>query len=189
SLTLLHTQIHGPVVTAIAVEAAKHVQHHIIPSIVSAVVQLGPLTEALRKDLEGKYPDILNAIHNGLFIALENGEKARLWAAENPDKTAMIIGGVILVVAPGLVTRPLLSLVGFAEGGVAAGSTAALAHSSIGNVAAGSIFATLQGAGAGGAGLAVVNGVVQGAGVMAVSGAVLSSVLEAKEGRKSQDKE
>jgi hypothetical protein len=44
-------------------------------------------------------------------------------------------------------------------------SAAAAAHSSIGNVASGSLFAALQSAGAGGAGAAVVNGVVQGIGV------------------------
>lgn len=38
------------------------------------------------------------------------------------------------------------------------GSLAAGAHSVIGNVAAGSVFATMQSAGAGGAGLAAVNG-------------------------------
>ncbi len=43
-------------------------------------------------------------------------------------------------------------------------SAAAAVHGSIGNVAAGSVFATLQSAGAGGAGAAVVTGVVQAAG-------------------------
>lgn len=38
------------------------------------------------------------------------------------------------------------------------GSLAAGAHSVVGNVAAGSVFATMQSAGAGGAGLAAVNG-------------------------------
>lgn len=47
------------------------------------------------------------------------------------------------------------------------GSLAATAQSVVGNVAAGSTFATLQSAGAGGAGLAVIDGVVQ-AGVLAV---------------------
>lgn len=43
------------------------------------------------------------------------------------------------------------------------GSAAAAAHSAIGNVATGSAFAILQSAGAGGAGIAAVNTVVQAA--------------------------
>lgn len=48
-------------------------------------------------------------------------------------------------------------------------------QSGIGNVAAGSGFAILQSAGAGGAGQAVVNGVVQGAGAaMTAAGVALA---------------
>jgi hypothetical protein len=51
------------------------------------------------------------------------------------------------------------------------GTIAATAQGTIGNVAAGSVFATLQSAGAGGAGLAAVNGAVQiGGGIMATIG-------------------
>ena len=51
------------------------------------------------------------------------------------------------------------------------GTVAAATQSSIGNVAAGGVFATLQSAGAGGAGLAAVNGVVQiGGGVITTIG-------------------
>ncbi len=60
-----------------------------------------------------------------------------------------------------------------------------MAHSSIGNVAAGSTFATFQSAGAGGAGTAVVNGAAQLAGTgIAAAGAgaryLLSKVAKAK---------
>jgi hypothetical protein len=48
---------------------------------------------------------------------------------------------------------------------LSAGSAAAAAQGGIGNVVLGSVFATLQSAGAGGVGAGVVNGVVQGAGV------------------------
>ena len=41
------------------------------------------------------------------------------------------------------------------------GSYATIAHSAIGNAVAGSLFSTLQSAGAGGYGLAAVNGAVQ----------------------------
>jgi hypothetical protein len=54
---------------------------------------------------------------------------------------------------------------------LSAGSAAAAAHSGIGNVVAGSVFSTLQSAGAGGVGAGVVNGVVQGAGVGAAAAA------------------
>jgi hypothetical protein len=51
------------------------------------------------------------------------------------------------------------------------GSIATVVQSGIGNVAAGSLFATCQSAGAGGAGLAVINGAVQvGGGVLTALG-------------------
>lgn len=55
-------------------------------------------------------------------------------------------------------------------------SIAATVQSSIGNVAAGSIFATLQSAGAGGVGAAVVSGAVQigGAGVAAAGAGIMA---------------
>ncbi|KAI4596567.1 hypothetical protein KJ359_005323 [Pestalotiopsis sp. 9143b] len=59
------------------------------------------------------------------------------------------------------VVAPALSAVGFTPAGIAAGSIAAGVHSTIGNVAAGSLFATLQSAGMGGYGVGVVNTVAQ----------------------------
>lgn len=53
-------------------------------------------------------------------------------------------------------------------------SWAAAVHSSIGNVAGQSLFATLQSAGAGGAGVAVVNTAIQGTGVV-IGGAVAAT--------------
>lgn len=70
------------------------------------------------------------------------------------------------MLAPGMLALPVLGLFGFGSGGVIGGSLAAGAQAGIGNVVLGSIFATLQSAGAGGAGVAVVNGVVQGAAVV-----------------------
>ena len=55
----------------------------------------------------------------------------------------------------GIVAAPLvLGAVGFGAGGVVSGSIAAGVHSMIGNVAPGSLFASLQSAGAAGLGLA-----------------------------------
>lgn len=50
-------------------------------------------------------------------------------------------------------TKYVIYKMGFTTGGVAANSLAAAIHASIGNVAAGSTFATLQSAGALGAGI------------------------------------
>ena len=55
-----------------------------------------------------------------------------------------------------------------------------MAHSSIGNVAAGSTFATLQSASAGGADTAVVNGAVQLTAAGAGARYLLSKVVKAK---------
>lgn len=68
-----------------------------------------------------------------------------------------------MVAAPGLVSAPLLGVAGFTPH-VGRDSLAAVVQSMIGNVAAGSAFALLQSAGAGGEGLAIVNAIVQGAG-------------------------
>ncbi|KAL4756425.1 uncharacterized protein BDW70DRAFT_14433 [Aspergillus foveolatus] len=89
------------------------------------------------------------------------------WAAKNPGSAASTAAGIAVIAAPGLVVAPTLSILGFGPGGVQACSLAASAQGVVGNVAAGSTFATLQSAGAGGAGLAVIDGVVQ-AGVLAV---------------------
>jgi hypothetical protein len=55
------------------------------------------------------------------------------------------------------------------------GTIAASVQSGTGNVAAGSLFATLQSAGAGGTGLVAVNGAIQlGGGVMTAAGSSLA---------------
>ncbi|KAI9373310.1 hypothetical protein BJX61DRAFT_503325 [Aspergillus egyptiacus] len=84
------------------------------------------------------------------------------WAAENPGTAASLA----VFASPAIVAAPVLSAVGFGAAGVQAGSMAALWHSMIGNAVAGGAFATFQSAGAGGAGAAVVNGVVQGGAAM-----------------------
>ena len=61
-----------------------------------------------------------------------------------------------------------------------ADSAAAAVHGSIGNIASGSIFATLQSAGAGGAGVTVVNGVVQAAGAGVAAAAAGKRYLASK---------
>ncbi|RDW57433.1 uncharacterized protein DSM5745_11517 [Aspergillus mulundensis] len=87
--------------------------------------------------------------------------QAAEWASKNPVSAGSIAAGLTVAVAPGIVVTLPLSAIGFTAGGVQAGSLAAGAHSVLGNVVAGSLFAVLQSAGAGGAGLAVLNGAAQ----------------------------
>ncbi|OIW31334.1 hypothetical protein CONLIGDRAFT_680044 [Coniochaeta ligniaria NRRL 30616] len=91
---------------------------------------------------------------------------AKTCAVDHPYLASGVVVVVGMVAMPGVVTAPVLGLLGFGSGGVAAGSIAASAQAGIGNVVAPSAFATLQSAGAGGAGIVVVNTVVQGAGVL-----------------------
>ncbi|KAL4772903.1 hypothetical protein BDW60DRAFT_206666 [Aspergillus nidulans var. acristatus] len=91
--------------------------------------------------------------------------QAAEWAAENPGSAASTAAGIAAIAAPGLVVALTLSILGFGPGGVQACSLAASAQCVVGNVAAGSIFATLQSAGAGGASFAVINGVAQAGGL------------------------
>ena len=95
---------------------------------------------------------------------------------KKPVVGAVVGGGVCLGLA---VASPIiLPAVGFGAGGVLAGSAAAAVQSTIGNVAAGSLFATLQSVGAAGGlswaatGLATAAGVATGAGAGAVPGAM-----------------
>ncbi|KAG6113190.1 hypothetical protein E4U13_003963 [Claviceps humidiphila] len=82
---------------------------------------------------------------------------------ERPFSTAFIAAGVLVAAVPGLAVVPALGGLGFGALGPVAASNAAVIQSGIGNVAAGSLFATLQSAGMGGAGTAVVNAAVSGA--------------------------
>jgi hypothetical protein len=107
-------------------------------------------------------------------------DEAGKFASENPLTTAAVIGGVTLVAAPALVVAPVLSAVGFTSTGVGAGSVAAGVQSGLGSVAAGSMFAGLQSAAAGGYGLAMANGVVQGAGAALSVGAAAANHIKSK---------
>ncbi|KAL2858972.1 hypothetical protein BJX68DRAFT_262491 [Aspergillus pseudodeflectus] len=102
------------------------------------------------------------------------------WTSQNPAlATSILIGGAIIA-APAVVAAPALSIAGFGPAGVQAGSIAAAVQGTIGNVAAGSTFATLQSAGAAGAGAAVVNGAVQGAAVVGTIGNVAVGWVRAR---------
>ena len=62
--------------------------------------------------------------------------------------TGAVIGGGIVLALTAVAAPIVLPAIGFGTGGVMAGSVAAAAQSAIGNVAAGSLFATLQSLGA-----------------------------------------
>ncbi|KAF4547163.1 Hypothetical protein D9617_55g071570 [Elsinoe fawcettii] len=93
---------------------------------------------------------------------------------ENPSASAGVVlaaTGFSVLAAPAIVSAPALLMSGFGSTGIGAGTVAAAAQSAVGNVAAGSVFATLQSAGAGGVGLAAVNGMIQiGGGLITILG-------------------
>ncbi|KAK3400285.1 hypothetical protein B0T20DRAFT_181362 [Sordaria brevicollis] len=77
-----------------------------------------------------------------------------------------IVAGLVGVAVPGIVTGPILAALGFGAAGPIAGTAAAAAQAAMGNAVAGSAFAIAQSAAMGGSGAAIVNGVVQGVGVL-----------------------
>ncbi|KAK3955797.1 hypothetical protein QBC32DRAFT_204450, partial [Pseudoneurospora amorphoporcata] len=81
-----------------------------------------------------------------------------------------VVAGLTAVIAPAIVTAPILAALGFGAAGPVAGTAAAVAQGVLGNVVAGSPFAIAQSAAMGGYGAAIINGVVQGAGLL-VAGA------------------
>ncbi|CZR65941.1 uncharacterized protein PAC_15841 [Phialocephala subalpina] len=86
-------------------------------------------------------------------------DEAGKWIQDHPGEMVVIASAGLIVVYPGLVTTPTLWVLGFGSEGVGADTAAALVHSYIGDVAAGSVFATLQSAGAAGYGVVIVDGV------------------------------
>ncbi|EUC31720.1 hypothetical protein COCCADRAFT_100582 [Bipolaris zeicola 26-R-13] len=69
------------------------------------------------------------------------------YVAKHPLRTLGHIGSAALLLVPGVITTPLLAIVGFSGSGVMiAGSLAAGVQSAMGAVSAGSTFAVLQSA-------------------------------------------
>ncbi|TEA12116.1 hypothetical protein C8034_v006545 [Colletotrichum sidae] len=112
------------------------------------------------------------------FVEWVGAEYDRIldWKRKNPKKAIAfsVMGfGLVLNVVPGAVSGPVLQILAFGPGGVVAQSVAAFVHGLIGDVAAGSIFAMLQSAGAGGYGLGIVNGGIRAAGGIVTSAAAV----------------
>ncbi|KAL6152686.1 hypothetical protein ACJQWK_11340 [Exserohilum turcicum] len=89
------------------------------------------------------------------------------YVVEHPIRTLGHVGSAALLVAPGIITAPLLAVAGFTGSGVAAGSLAAAVQSGLGTVSAGSTFAVLQSAAMGGYGAGTVAAVAGGTAVAA----------------------
>ncbi|KAJ4268698.1 hypothetical protein NW762_002765 [Fusarium torreyae] len=109
------------------------------------------------------------------------------YAKANPGSAAAMGAGLAVVAAPAFVASPALAAAGFGANGIVGGSVAAGAQSVIGNVVAPGVFATLQSAGAGGYGVAVVHGIVQGAGVIATAAGLKSPPCECDDEAKSDE--
>ncbi|KAF2271992.1 uncharacterized protein EI97DRAFT_239297 [Westerdykella ornata] len=111
-------------------------------------------------------------------------QKAQDWIVEHLREAAAIAASIVAPpVAAGL-AGPIIGAAGFGSGGVVAGSMAAGIQSSIGNVAAGSAFAFLQSAGAGGAAAGTLFWSVFGATSAAAWGATAPGLsAAAREGR------
>ncbi|KAF2448235.1 hypothetical protein P171DRAFT_428344 [Karstenula rhodostoma CBS 690.94] len=100
------------------------------------------------------------------------------WMKAHPWETAALLVPLVLVAC----TPAFLGLAGFTAGGVAAGSIAAGIQAGIGNVVAGSVFATLTSAGMAGYGLPIVLG-----GVGGISSAVGWGIAAWKRWRNDSD--
>ncbi|KAL7949492.1 hypothetical protein V8C42DRAFT_311054 [Trichoderma barbatum] len=111
-------------------------------------------------------------------------------AWENPVLAAATVAtgaGLLVVAAPAVVTVPFMGAAGaagFTPAGIAATSAASAMHASIGNVAAGSLFATVQSAATGGYGVAVLTGAAQAAGgAVAGAGASVGGIVTLLKGK------
>ncbi|ESA42933.1 hypothetical protein GE21DRAFT_6015 [Neurospora crassa] len=137
-----------------------------------------------------------NESQNGLPQPNDDLLEKIKWAKEcvknNPKAAAALgltAGGLTVVAAPALLTGPVLSFMGFGSthGGIVGGSFAAAIQGMMGNVVAGSWFATATSAAMGGYGVPVIAAVGQGVGAAA---AVAGGAYATKELRKEQaDKE
>lgn len=115
---------------------------------------------------------------------------ATTFVKESPGTAACTVvaaGGLAVVAAPTIVTGPLLAFAGFTPLGPAAGSLAVMIQSGLGNVLAGSAFATLQSAAMGGYGAAVVAGAAQGAGAVVAAAGAAGAAGAALRGRPDEE--
>jgi len=135
----------------------------------AAAVKIGTkgLSEAGRIASTYAQPITSKAIEKALESGSKFAKVATDHVGKNPATTSSTVIGVVtagvgltVLAVPALVSVPCLAAVGFGSN-IAAVSFASVWQGFIGNVATGSLFSILQSAGAGGYGLAMVNGAVQ----------------------------
>ncbi|KAK3487961.1 uncharacterized protein B0T23DRAFT_387020 [Neurospora hispaniola] len=113
----------------------------------------------------------------------EKLERIKEWISRNRTQAAGIglgLAGATIVAAPALITAPAvgaLGVLGFGSGGIAGGSLAAGVQAIIGNVAAGSWFASLTSTAMGGYGLAGLTTAVQSAGVCTSAAGIVTAIM------------
>ncbi|RAR08312.1 c6 finger domain-containing protein [Stemphylium lycopersici] len=113
-------------------------------------------------------------------------EHTKDWIEEHPGETSGIVACVLAAPAGAAIAGGVLHMVGFTATGVAAGSAAAAAQSGIGSVTAGSPFALLQSAGAGGAAATLIKGLAAGTATAAAIGATALGLIKAIQNGKKE---
>ncbi|CAL3967313.1 unnamed protein product [Diplocarpon coronariae] len=126
------------------------------PAVAGAALAISPAMGEFGKKLG---PAMEQAGNYGKHILLAMADTVN-WCKNNPGQTAVYAASAMTVLAPGIVSVPMLWAFGFAGTGITAGSAAAAFQSISGGIAAKSVFAFLQSAAMGGYGTFVVNGVV-----------------------------
>ncbi|MCJ1283043.1 hypothetical protein MMC26_002370 [Xylographa opegraphella] len=140
-----------------------------------------------------KLPEVFKAAKEQILI-IDYSVEIKDWIQQHPYQTVFYVVNGLVFVAPGLVTTPVLGLIGFGSFGPKAASAASAYQATIGNVPKGAIFALLQSAAAGGYWARTVNGIVQGAAflgstVMAGKGAIDSKAPLIEPETQSMDSE
>ncbi|RMZ67750.1 Interferon-induced 6-16 [Pyrenophora seminiperda CCB06] len=130
---------------------------HVLPGTIdTAVIHLTIAIRAARMQAEDALGTAIVALKNmGITVVMK---AAMVWMKSHLWEAAALIVPVLLTAC----TPAFLGLAGFTAGGIAAGSIAAGIQAGIGNVAAGSIFATLTSAAMSGYGVPIVFGGVWG---------------------------
>lgn len=86
-------------------------------------------------DLPGAVQSANQWVENGLTLTQQRlstsdlghtVDDAKLWVEAHPIETALLVANMLLILAPQLLTGPLLALVGFGTGGVGAGNNTVL---------------------------------------------------------------
>ncbi|EAQ87648.1 predicted protein [Chaetomium globosum CBS 148.51] len=157
--------------------------HTVIEPVVSRPREMDKAKKAAQAAAKAaNHPATAAAMNEAINTAKSGARHVAKYASAHPYVTGAVVAGTTIACAPALVTTPFLAVSGFGAGGVGFNTVAAAAHSTIGNVAGGSLFATLQSAGAGGAGAVAVNAAASAGGAamagVAVGGRLCRSFLK-----------